>query len=359
MSDEKNTQQPIEDEEVVEVEENNQPELDNTPKDEDETNIFQEEKQLFELTEDITFQDLNEEQQDELIEQLNPNLYDLYIYDADIDPQILEKYEVGQYLYQPSDIYTTRLLTDPIRNTRYAILSKEFQQIPDDELVEEYQDIDLSVSGVLNCFKIVSIELDEELMLITLLHYNSFEELVLKDHMTEIEEKASKMADDMIQTHEYIETDINLEPINYKIPTAIGINNRESGLKPYTKGQLIFYLSVLSAIYEKKGLEDVFAFTDEYDIANIINIYQNSVDELKNIDIVDDDEYDLEKLKISQAYVNTIINSLELSEQLEPEELKGRISKNFEKKDAKEQMVEISNILDISEDKLRELINLK
>lgn len=349
------TDQPNQEEILAQQDEQIQEEINNP---DDDINIFKEEKQLFELTENITFQDLNEEQQKELTEQLNPNLYDLYIYDTDVDPQILEKYEVGEYLYQPTDIYATKLLTDPGRNTRYVILSKEFQQIPNDELVDEYKNIDLSVSGVLNCFKIVNIEYNDEYMQITMIHYNSFEELALKDHITDIEQRAVQMAEDLMQTREYVQTDINLEPINYKIPTAIGINNRESGLKQYTKGQLVFYLSVLSAIFEKYDLEEVFAFTDEYDISNIINIYQNSVDELKNVDIVDNDEYDIEKGRISRAYVNTILNSLELSDKFEPEEIKDKISDDFDEKNPTEQIEEISEILDIPEDKLRDLINL-
>lgn len=325
----------------------------------DNLNIFQQEEALFALTENVTFNMLNEEQQEELLKQLNPELYTTYIYDVDMDPQVLEKYMVGEYLYQPSDLYATKLLTNPKKNLRYFIISKEFQPIPDDELIDEYKGIELGVSGVLNCFKIVDIseDKDSETIQVTLLHFNSFEELAIKNSTIDVEKKAIEMGKDLAKTKKYVDVDIDLEKINYKISTAIGINNRESGLKSFTKGQIMFYLQVLSAIYENYDLETVFAFTDEYDITNIINIYQNSVEELRDIQIVDDQDYLDQKQQIINAYITTILNSLELSENLNPEEIKSELSEDFDKKNATEQLEEISEILDIPEDKLRDLIN--
>ena len=151
-------------------------------------NIFREEAELFEFTHDLDFNNLNNEQQDELNEQLNPDLYNTYIYDADIDPLVLKEYNVGDYLYQPTDIYTTGLLTDPEKNTRYLIISRDFRQIPDDELAEQYRNIKLALSGVLNCFKIVDITKKGDTTHITLLHLNVFEKLAIEDHKTDIEQ---------------------------------------------------------------------------------------------------------------------------------------------------------------------------
>ncbi len=323
-----------------------------------EQNIFSEEKDLFELTKNIDYTQLNKAQQTELKKQLNPSSYETYIYDMDIDPQITEKYEVGEYLYQPTDIYTTQLITKPTKNVRYLIFSKEFQKISDEELIPEYQNIDLSVTGVLSCFKIIDISKKDELTQITLLHYNSFEEILIKHHKTEIEEKAIKISKEILEKEEYVNRYIDLEEINYKITTAIGINNREAKLKPFTKDQIIFYLDVLSELLNKYNLDDIFEFTDEYDIVNIINIYQKSIDELGNID-VNKDEYLEEKEEIIKAYKKTIINSLELSDNLKETEIKTEISEDFENKDSEEQLKEISEILNIPQEKLEKIINTK
>ncbi|MCI5867623.1 MAG: hypothetical protein SOZ23_04825 [Methanosphaera sp.] len=317
-------------------------------------NIFKDEKQLFELTDDIDFTQLNKKQQRELKDQISPKNYNLFVYDTHMDDEIFETYMVGSYLYNPCDVYGVGCLTNQLKNTRFYILSKEFQEIPKEHLVDEHKNMNLAVSGILNCFKILDItKTEDDKRQLLLLHYNSFEELALNHKKTPIEKKAQSILDEKLQTLPKVDDEIDLDELNYKITTAIGINKTESGYELFSKDQIIFYLEVLSEIVEKYDIDMVFEFTDKYDIGYIINVYENSIEDIK-----DDENYKENKEKIIKTYINTILNSLEVSENLGNNETMG-IFDDFDVKSDSEKLKEVSDMLDIDEDKLKELIDPK
>lgn len=317
-------------------------------------NIFKDEKQLFELTEDVDFTQLNKKQQRELKEQISPKNYNLFVYDTHIDDEILEIYEEGSYLYNPTDVYAIGCVTNQLKNTRFYILSKEFQKIPKEHLVDEHKNMNLAVSGILNCFKILEItKTEDDKTQILLLHFNSFEELALKHKKTLIEKKSQKVFDEKLQQLPKIDDEIDLDELNYKITTAIGVNKTQQGYELFSKDQILFYLEVLSQIVEKYDIDMVFEFTDKYDIGYIINVYENSIEDIK-----DDENYKENKEKIIKTYINTILNSLEVSENLANNETIG-ISDDFDAKSDSEKLKEVIGVLDIDEDKLKDLIDPK
>lgn len=156
-------------------------------------NIFKDEKQLFELTDDIDFTQLNKKQQRELKDQISPKNYNLFVYDTHMDDEIFETYMVGSYLHNPCDVYGVGCLTNQLKNTRFYILSKEFQEIPKEHLVDEHKNMNLAVSGILNCFKILDItKTEDDKRQLLLLHYNSFEELALNHKKNTNREESTK-----------------------------------------------------------------------------------------------------------------------------------------------------------------------
>ena len=118
------------------------------------TNPFEVQKELFINGSDFEVSD------EEFEEHLNPALYNAYIFDTDLAKEVRDKYEVGQALYQPIEVYASPVVTKPSKNTRYVIYSQGFVEIEseyiDDEYLELYTDLKLSVNNTLDCFKVVS-----------------------------------------------------------------------------------------------------------------------------------------------------------------------------------------------------------
>lgn len=321
-------------------------------------NIFREEKKLFELTEKTTYTKLTKKQQNELKEQLNPQKYHVFIYDTNLPEKIIKQYYVQQKLYQPTEIYTTTKITKPTKNVRYIIFSKEFQEINERETQTPYKNMNLAMSGILNCFKVTDIIKKENITYITLLHYNSFEELIIKHHKTEIENKSVKKTEEIINK-KYSTIAVNLDEINYKITKGIGINNHSDELKPYLKDHVIFLLDVLSDLLDTYDMNKVLEFISHYDVTYIINVYQNSINELKKIKVNEYTDFNEEKEKITNAYKNTILNSIKISENFkEDNTIKTNLSENYHELETDEKIDEISEILNIPQKKIEELINL-
>ena len=75
-----------------------------------------------------------------------------------LNKDVINNYKIHQKLYQPTEIYLTDALTKPLKNTRYLIYSKEFQEIPKENLACVYQDMKIFTLGIINCFKIINIK---------------------------------------------------------------------------------------------------------------------------------------------------------------------------------------------------------
>ena len=67
------------------------------------TNPFEVQKELFINGSDFEVSD------EEFEEHLNPALYNTYIFDTDLAKEVRDKYEVGQALYQPIEVYASLL----------------------------------------------------------------------------------------------------------------------------------------------------------------------------------------------------------------------------------------------------------
>lgn len=320
-------------------------------------NIFKEEKKLFELTENTTYTKLTKKQQSELKKQLNPEKYHIFVYDTNLTEKIIKQYYVQQKLYQPTEIYTTTKITKPTKNVRYIIFSKEFQEINEKEIQPPYENMNLAISGILNCFKVIDIIKKENITYIALLHYNSFEELIIKHHKTEIEDKSVKETEKIINK-EYPTINVDLDEINYKITKGIGINNHSDELKPYLKDHVIFLLDVLSDLLDTYDMNKVLEFISHYDVTRIINVYQNSINELKKMKVGEDVDFNEEKEKITNAYKNTILNSIKISENLKEDSIKTNLSENYHDLEIDEKIDEISEILNMPQKKIEELIDL-
>ena len=148
------------------------------------TNPFEVQKELFINGSDFEVSD------EEFEEHLNPALYNAYIFDTDLAKEVRDKYEVGQALYQPIEVYASPVVTKPSKNTRYVIYSQGFVEIEseyiDDEYLELYTDLKLSVNNTLDCFKVVDIRENEKLKQITIVEYSPVEENYLMSNKTEI-----------------------------------------------------------------------------------------------------------------------------------------------------------------------------
>ena len=192
------------------------------------TNPFEVQKELFINGSDFEVSD------EEFEEHLNPALYNAYIFDTDLAKEVRDKYEVGQALYQPIEVYASPVVTKPSKNTRYVIYSQGFVEIEseyiDDEYLELYTDLKLSVN---NTFK-----------QIILVEYSPVEENYLMSNKTEIEERAIKEAEELFSNQD------NGESLEFFDPRgnsnkAIGIN--ETTLEFFTKEDLTFLAEFLSS----------------------------------------------------------------------------------------------------------------
>lgn len=322
----------------------------------DRENIFLEEENLFKLTDEIDYTTLSKGQQKKLKEQLNPTLYHQYVYDVDLEKPVINHYHVGQLLYQSNNLYTTSRITKPEKNVRYLIYSKEFQELPDKQLLLHYRNKQVAVSGIFNCFKVIYITVKNNITQITLLHYNSFEELAIQHHTTSIEEKISKRAPAILE-EEYPGEDIDLKKLNYKLNAGIGLNSYKDRVKPFNKDHIIFLLEVLSEIHNHYPLEKVVEFTEMYYIIDLINNYQQSLDNMKKMKVSQDTSYKEEQQKITDNYKNKIINSMKISENLKENTL-GQISENLENLSNSEKIDEVSEVLNIPQEKLEKLIKM-
>lgn len=322
----------------------------------DRENIFLEEENLFKLTDEIDYTTLSKGQQKELKEQLNPTLYHPYVYDVDLEEEVINHYHVGQLLYQPTNLYTTSRITKPEKNVRYLIYSKEFQELPGKQLQLHYRNKQVAVSGILNCFKVIDITVKDNITQITLLHYNSFEELAIQHHKTSIEEKISKRAPAILE-EEYPEDDIDLKKLNYKLDAGIGLKSYRDRVKPFNKDHIIFLLEVLSEIHNHYPLKKVVEFTETYDIIDLINNYQQSLDNMKKMKVSQDTSYEEEQQKITDNYKNKIINSMKISENLKENTL-GQLSENHENLSNSEKIDEVSEVLNIPQEKLEKLLKI-
>lgn len=306
--------------------------------------VFIAEKELFEITQEVKYTELEKSQQKEFKENLNPKNYKKYVFDVDLSKDIVSCYNIEQKLYHPTDIYVTSCITKPLKNTRYLIYSKEFEEIPDEELLPIYQNKKIATSGIMNCFKIIDITTINDKTQIALLHYVSFEEIAIDHHKTEIEEKIKKESKNIFE-ESFNKKSLKIdEKLNYKIETGIGINKNKTQLKPFTKDQLIYLLELYGEITEKFNIKKIYELLEKYDITSILNVYQNSVDEIKKMPATENTDFDKEKEKITQACIDSVINTLIISQELES---------------GKYDMDEISKVLNIPKDQLDEMIDLK
>ena len=232
------------------------------------TNTFEVQKELFINGSDFEVSD------EEFEEHLNPALYNAYIFDTDLAKEVRDKYEVGQALYQPIEVYASPVVTKPSKNTRYVIYSQGFVEIEseyiDDEYLELYTDLKLSVNNTLDCFKVVDIRENEKLKQITLVEYSPVEENYLMSNKTEIEQRAIKEAEELFNNQD------NGESLEFFDPRgnsnkAIGIN--ETTLEFFTKEDLTFLAEFLSSFCDHFGLEESLNLMEMYDLILTLEAY--------------------------------------------------------------------------------------
>lgn len=303
--------------------------------------IFTAEKELFEITQMIDYTQLEKNQQKELKDNLNRGYYKKFIYDVNLNKDVINNYKIHQKLYQPTEIYLTDALTKPLKNTRYLIYSKEFQEIPKGNLACVYQDMKIFTLGIINCFKIINIKTQKNMTQITLLHYNIFEELLLNHQKTKIEKKIEKESEKPIETS--TDNSTNDFQLNYKIETGIGLYENKNKIEHYTKDQVIYILKLYIEILEKFNVEKIYEILEKYNVSSLIKVYENSINHLKKMSVDENTDYKQMEENVTNACIDTVINTLEISKNLE--------SNVYEKED-------ISSILAISEDKLDEIIDL-
>lgn len=94
-----------------------------------------------------------------------------------------------------------------------------------------------------------------------------------------------------------------------------------------------------------------------YDIIDLINNYQQSLDNMKKMKVSQDTSYEEEQQKITDNYKNKIINSMKISENLKENTL-GQLSENHENLSNSEKIDEVSEVLNIPQEKLEKLLKI-
>ena len=153
------------------------------------------------------------------------------------------------------------------------------------------------------------------------------------------------------------DSDIDLKKLNYKLNAGIGLKSYRDRVKPFNKDHIIFLLEVLSEIHNHYPLEKVVEFTEMYDIIDLINNYQQSLDNMKKMKVSQDTSYEEEQQKITDNYKNKIINSMKISENLKENTL-GQLSENHENLSNSEKIDEVSEVLNIPQEKLEKLLKI-
>ena len=238
------------------------------------TNPFEFQKELFENGDSF---EINVE---EFKENLNPSLYNAYFFDTDLAKEVKDKYEVGQELYQPIEIYASPVLTKPLKNTRYVIYSQAFFEIDkeyiDDDYIELYTDLKLSVNNTLDSFKVVDIRENENLKQIALVEFSPVEEDHMMNNKTEIEQRAIKEAEEFFNNCDEGKSIEFFDPRGNS-NKAIGIN--ETSLEFFTKEDLIFLAEFLSSICDHYGIEEVMSLMEMYDLVLTLEAYRQFLKE--------------------------------------------------------------------------------
>ncbi|MBE6493457.1 MAG: hypothetical protein E7Z84_02460 [Methanosphaera stadtmanae] len=278
------------------------------------TNIFGEEKKLFELSKEYVFQDLTKSEQKRLEKEIKPSQYKVYIYDLDLNQDIIEYYKVNENIYQPTTLNFSSKITNLNKNTRFLVFSKIITEIPDNTIIdEEYKGIGLAQTGFMNCFKVIDISIRDDKTQIALLHYSSLEELILSSRKTEIESKSVIKAHDLIKM--LSEDDGNSQiHLNESIKCGIGLREYGESYKFYSKDEIIFLLDLLSDMAKTRGVNDTFEFLIQYSVEDILNDYSKLIEQIESENL----EIDEKDTKINN-FKDKIIGGLEFLSNLDDE----------------------------------------
>lgn len=318
-------------------------------------NRFTAKKDILNEIENMNFTQFNIEQQEKLKNELNLDNYNKYIYDVDIPEEILSLYKVGESLYQPTEIYTTTLISKPERNCRFLIYSKIFHEFPKEGLISEYKDKQLAISSIINSFKIIDIITINNITQITLLQYDGYEELVINHYEKELQEDLSKKSREIFENSFNLDS-IKLDDLNEDIELGIGIGFENEislyDIDTYKKDQNLFILDLLSDLIEYGGLEKLATFLSEIDIGYIARVYKDIVDELKQDCLRNNTDFNEAKKEIIELYKKDIIETMELT-QTDDEIINIHELDNI----SQSELEKISKEFDISIDELKETYN--
>lgn len=206
--------------------------------------------------------------------------YKMYSCDKNITPEIANKYEVGQVLYQPNFAYVTSSTEGINKNYRFLVFSPDIAKISEEEYPFNLEST-LSRTQIAEAFKVIDIYKKDGKTQISLLNYPIIAESLFKNDKTVIEKKLIKKA------HESFDNSLKLKPLsdldNYRIvlDDPIGIREYYGEYKFYTETDIMNYLLIISDIYDKLGEIGVSTFINEEDTKAIINNFQEDIDELE------------------------------------------------------------------------------
>ena len=278
------------------------------------TNIFGEEKKLFELSKEYVFQDLTKSEQKRLEKEIKPNKYKSYVYDVNLPEKVIENYEVNKNIYQPTSLNFTSKITNLSKNTRFLVFSKIITEVPENVIVDDnYKNIGLSQTGFMNCFRIIDISKSDDKTQIALLHYSSLEELILASRRTEIEIKSVKKAHDLLKMLFDDCSDSQIQ-LNEDLDSGIGLRIYNERYKFYSKDEIIFLLDLLSDMAKTRGVNNTFEFLMQYSVKDIINDYDKLIEEINSENL----EVDEQDSKINN-FKDKIIGGLEFLSNLDDE----------------------------------------
>ncbi len=278
------------------------------------TNVFGEEKKLFELSKEYVFQDLTKSEQKRLEKEVKPSQYKSYVYDTNLTQDIIDLYKVNKNIYQPTSLNFSSKITKLNKNTRFLVFSKIITEIPDDTIIDEqFKGIGLAQTGFMNCFKVIDISIRDDKTQIALLHYSSLEELILSSRKTEIESKSIIKAHDLLKM---LSEDDNKSQIqlNESLKCGIGLREYDNSYKFYSKDEIIFLLDLLSDMAKTRGVNDTFEFLIQYSVKDILNDYNKLIIEIESENL----EIDEKDTKINN-FKDKIIGGLEFLSNLDLE----------------------------------------
>lgn len=253
----------------------------------DERSFVQKKKDLEFVSEDEDFHSLSRKEI-AFIEETAQDTeweYDAYVHDADLDEEVFNRYEVGQLLYHPTELFFTSDIKGMHKKYRFLVFSNYIKDLSDTpEAIDEMKSINLCRSNLVESFKIIDIYGRKGKIQISLINYPPASEILFKNHVSKIE------ADLIKKARRSFEKSLNKEPIpelygrwGTLFDEPIGIREFNYRWRFYSRRSMLAFLDILEMVKQAYGLEDTFDFIHRNDMSELINVYDENVDEILKV----------------------------------------------------------------------------